>query len=261
MCTRPTPTYRSVSASAGALSVSAVNALQALALLLLALATAPVRQLAWFRHPRRTAALAHVDVQVHLGDRACVAELESIVWNTLARSQQTWAPLPLPLDRVVIGAGFPATGRADIYDGFLGLADAGVDGQTAERRRVVVSLGVRDGTRDLDGWEIAGALAAQIQLLVDERCREHRSLTAPVVMAAPATTRLARPGTVDGLDPAGQTAPPREAHATQPAVATADQTTDMPMSEEVPRLAELLATVQKGQPLVAAGPSSNGTHQ
>ena len=79
MCSRPTPSYRSVSASAGALGVSVLNAFQALALLLLALATAPVRQLAWFRHPRRTAALAHVDVQVHLGDRACVAELESIV--------------------------------------------------------------------------------------------------------------------------------------------------------------------------------------
>src|SRR5437870_369973 len=99
MCSRPTPSYRSVSASAGALGVSVLNAFQALALLLLALATAPVRQLAWFRHPRRTAALAHVDVQVHLGDRACVAELESIVWNTLARAQQTWAPLELPVDR------------------------------------------------------------------------------------------------------------------------------------------------------------------
>ena len=260
MCTRPTPTYRSVSASAGALGVSVLNALQALALLLLALATAPVRQLAWFRHPRRTAALGQVDVQVHLGDRACVAELESIVWNTLARAQQTWAPLPLPLDRVVVGAGFPATGRSDIYEEFLQLAETGAEGKAAERRRVVVSLGVRDGARDLDGWEIAGALAAQIQLLVDEHCREHRSLTVPVVTAAPATTRLARPGTLDGQDPADQPAPAREAHPTQPAVATPDRTTDKPMSEEVPRLAELLATVQKGQPLVAAGPATNGTH-
>jgi hypothetical protein len=30
--------------------------------------------------------------------------------------------------------------------------------------------------------------------------------------------------------------------------------------DEVPSLAELLATVQKGQPLVAAGPTSDGTH-
>src|SRR5207237_8167132 len=135
MCTRPTPSYRSVSASAGALGVSVLNAFQALALLLLALATSPVRQFAWFRHPRRAAALAHVDVQVHLGDRACVAELESIVWNTLARAEQTWAPLPLPLDRVVIGAGFPATGRADIYEDFLEPAHARVGGQAAARRR------------------------------------------------------------------------------------------------------------------------------
>src|SRR5438105_681814 len=189
MCTRPTPSYRSVSASAGALGVSVLNAILALVLLLLALVTAPVRHLASRRLPRRSGALAGVDVQVHLGDPACVAELESIVWNTLRRAQQTWAPLALPLDRVVIGAGFPVSGRADIYEDFLELADAG-GGQSATRRRVVVSLGVRDGARDLDGWEIAGALAAQIQLLVDERCREHRSLTAPpVVTAASAATR------------------------------------------------------------------------
>ena len=36
---------------------------------------------------------------------------------------------------------------------------------------------------------------------------------------------------------------------------------DMAGAEEVPSLADLLATVQQGQPLVAAGPSSNDTHQ
>src|SRR5215467_2452992 len=97
MCTRPTPSYRSVNASAGALGVSALNASHALALLLLALVTAPIRHFPGGLRPGRSAALAGVDVQVHLGDRACVAELESIVWKTLRRAQQTWAPLPLPL--------------------------------------------------------------------------------------------------------------------------------------------------------------------
>ena len=197
MCTRPNPSYRSVSASAGALGVSILNALQAMALLLVALFTAPVRHLVRRRRPWRVAALADIDVQVHLGDPACVAELESIVWNTLRRAQQTWAPLPLPLDRVVVGAGFPATGRADIYDGFLDLADNPAPGDSAQRRRVVVSLGVRDGMRDLDGWEVDGALAAQIQVLVDDHCRQHRSLSAPATVVAQATTRLARPAAAD----------------------------------------------------------------
>src|SRR5439155_17137971 len=115
MCTRPSPSYRSVSACAGALGVSALNVFHALALLFLALVTAPVRLLAHRTLPRRNAALTGLDVQVHLGDPRCVAELESIVWRTLRRAQRTWAPLPLPLDRVVVGAGFPPTGRADIY--------------------------------------------------------------------------------------------------------------------------------------------------
>ena len=256
MCTRPTPSYRSVSASAGALGVSVLNAFHAMALLVLALVTAPVRHLVRRRQPWRTAALAGVDVQVYLGDPTCVAELESIVWNTLRRAQQTWAPLPLPLDRVVVGAGFPASGRSDIYDDFLELADTPATGDAAQRRRVVVSLGVRDGMRDLDGWEIAGALAAQIQVLVDDRCRDHRSLSAPAPVA-PATTRLARPA---DLDNRVTDAIARDDHPTQPLVAPAGTPTDMPAAEEVPSLADLLATVQKGQPLVAAGPSSNGTH-
>ena len=259
MCTRPSPSYRSVSASAGALGVSALNVFHALTVLLLALVTAPVRLLAQRRQPRRNAALASVDVQVHLGDSACVAELESIVWKTLRRAQRTWAPLPLPLDRVVVGAGFPATGRADIYDDFADLTTTSA-GDSTHRRRVVVSLGVRDGTRDLDGWEIAGALAAQIQVLVDGHCREHRSLTAPASVVAQATTRLARPAAGEGHDLTNQHAVARDQHPSQPVVAMDAQPNDMPAAEEVPSLADLLATVQKGQPLVAAGPTSNGTH-
>jgi hypothetical protein len=254
MCTRPTPSYRSVSASAGALGVSIVGAFHAMALLLLALVTAPIRHSINHRQHRP---LAGIDVQVHLGDSGCVSELESIIWNTLRRAQQTWAPLPLPLDRVVVGAGFPATGRADIYDDFLELADGSATTSSGQRRRVVVSLGVRDGTRDLDGWEIAGALAAQIQVLVDDHCRKHRSLGAPAAAVAQVTTRLARPATSDGhlID-----AIARDEHPAQSVAGPAATPIDVPVAEEVPSLAELLATVQKGQPLVAAGPSSNGTH-
>src|SRR5262249_45932045 len=122
MCTRPTPSYRSVSASAGALGLSVLNSFHALSFLLLAVVTAPSRHFPGPLQPGRSAALTGVVFQFPLGERPCVAELESIVWKTLRRPQQTWAPLPLPLHRVVIGAGFPAAGRADIYDDFVELA-------------------------------------------------------------------------------------------------------------------------------------------
>ena len=121
------------------------------------------------------------------------------------------------------------------------------------QRRVVVSLGVRDGTRDLDGWEIAGALAAQVQALIDERCRQHRSLSTPVV--AQATTRLAGPASVEARQGIGS-----ETHTADARSAATGNAMEPAASDEVPSLRELLATVQEGQPLIAAGPSSNGTH-
>jgi hypothetical protein len=258
MCTRPNPSYCSVRASARALGAAVLAALHSVLFLLLALASAPFRYLWRFRRPPRPAALAHVDVQVHLGNPACITELEAIVWKTLARAERTWAPLALPVDRVVVGAGFPASGRADIYDDYPVIAGDATPGDASSQpqRRVVISLGVRDGTRDLDGWEIAGALAAQIQAIVDERCRQHRSLAAPAPDPQPvaAATRLMRLAPAAEQQPlAMAAAPTREAHAT--AVPT-----NPPPGQEVPRLAELIATVQQGQPLVAAGPTSNGTH-
>jgi hypothetical protein len=246
-----------VTASAAALTVAVLSAIQALALFLVALVTAPVRHFVASQRPRSTHALAHVDVQVHLGDPACVAELEAIIWKTLGRAHKTWAPLPLPLDRVVVGAGFPPTGRADIYDDFLELAESDAGGTPAARRRVVVSLGVRDGARDLDGWEIAGALAAQIQLLIDARCRQHTRLGASDAVVAQATTRIARPAGGEASEGAGVAAATGDARVGS---AAAGATVTDPASDQVPTLAELLATVQKGQPLVAAGPTSNGTN-
>ena len=158
---------------------------------------------------------------------------------------------------MVVGAGFPAGGRADVYDDFLAMAEGAAPGEAARQPqpRVVISLGVREGTRDLDGWEIAGALAAQIQALVDDRCRQHRSLGAPVPeqRLAAATTRLTRPS--PAVEPQRSPAAPMPAREVPMATAPAEPHP----GEDVPSLAELLATVQQGQPLVAAGPSSNGT--
>ena len=95
--------------------------------------------------------------------------------------------------------------------------------------------------------------AAPVQALIDERCRQHRSLSTPVV--AQAATRLAGPTWVEDPQAVGSAA------ATAGARITAAGSSAMePASDEVPSLAELLATVQQGQPLVAAGPPSNGTH-
>src|SRR5919202_3273559 len=128
MCTRPAPSWRSVPASARALGLSLLAVVHAAAVLLLAILGAPVRRLWPSSRRQRPATLEHVEVQIHLGDPACIAELEAIVWKTLARAERTWAPLPLPVDRVVVGAGFPAGGRADVYDDFLAMAEGALPG-------------------------------------------------------------------------------------------------------------------------------------
>jgi hypothetical protein len=249
-----------VRTSAHAFVASSLYALQALGLLLLALVEAPFR---WLRRSTgRRPALAHVEVQIHLGDPKCIAELERIIWRTLDRAERTWAPLPLLVDRVVVGAGFPATGRADIYEDFLALADATSGDIPANRaRRVVVSLGVRDGTRDLDGWEIGGVLAAQIKALIDDRYRQRQADITQALGhadAAPIVTRLARPLT--GLDPAPVAVPGETAAQVLAPNVSPTITADAHPEQAVPRLTELLAAVQQGQPLVAAGPPSNGAH-
>lgn len=255
MCTRPTPSCHSVSASTRALLAAMLASLHALVFLCVAVASAPLRRV-WpsDRRRRHPASLAHVDVQVHLGDAACIEELETIVWTTLFRAQRTWSPLALPVDRVVIGAGFPSTGRADIYDDFLAIVDEGApgDGSPRQRRRVVISLGVREGARDLDGWEIAGALAAQIQALVNERYGQHTSLAAQVPdqrPAAAATTRLTRmPSVAEQQAPVATEATIRNGHQ---AAIMADGLADPAQGQDVPRLDEhpSLRDTHRGSPL------------
>jgi hypothetical protein len=262
MCTRPTPSCDSISASARAFVVAIFTCLHALAFLCVALASAPLRRIWPSVRQRRPTSLAHVDVQVHLGDAACIAELEKIVWRTLARAERTWRPLALPVDRVVVGAGFPAAGRADIYDDFLAIVDDGQihEAEPQHRRRIVISLGVRDGARDLDAWEIAGALAAQIQALVDERYGKHTCLAAQVPDQRPATvatTRLTRPPVVS--EQRGSVLAEPIAGNGHDLAVISNGSAQSASDEDVPCLGDVLATIQEGQPLIAAGPSSNGT--
>jgi hypothetical protein len=261
MCTRPEPSCRSTSASAKALIAALAAFVQAALFLSAALLTAPLRRFWPSTWQHRPAGLAHVGVQVHLGEPRGVAELEAAIWKTLERAVLTWDPLPLPVDRVVVAAGFPAAGRADIYDDFLGVARENGGGSATERhRRVVVSLGVRDGGRDLDAWEIAGALAAQIQALVDVESRQLKSIAQPVLVhetGTASTPRLPRPAPAASQDSNGATASGRDAIRE---TSTAMTPTEALPAQGVPSLADLLATVQQGQPLVAAGPTPNGTH-
>ena len=123
MCTCPSPDRNSVRASTHALVVALVATLRATSILLLALLTAPARRLPFTGSAAsRPAPIGHVDVQVHLENRQCIAEVRQTIRRTLQRAAHTWAPLPLPVDRIVVAAGFPPEGRADIYDEFFRLA-------------------------------------------------------------------------------------------------------------------------------------------
>ncbi len=262
MCTRPD--RHSVSTSARALKDALTATLLALGTLLLALLSAPLR----FVRDRRArqvhqAPATHVDVQVHLEDARCVAELKRVIRQTLRRAARTWAPLPLPVHRVVVGVGYPVAGRVDLYDDFLP-PHSGTAGVAAGAacRLVVISLGLRDGERELEPAEVAGALAAQIQAVIDDRYRQRRT----VATATPAPTPIAATASpaVGALASRLASRSPL-AGAEAPAASGTGQ--PVPNSDgsgladpSLPRLQELLATVQQGQPLDAAGPSRNHTN-
>src|SRR5258708_26199636 len=155
MCTRPD--HRSVSSSADAFARSCLTVASCLGILFVALVCAPVRFLRG-RHPQQVhaAPVTHVDVQVHLEDAKCVAELKRVIRQTLRRSARTWAPLPLPVDRVIVGTNFPAGGKVDLYATFPHPTPP--PAATGEARPfVVVSLRLRDGHPQLDTTETAGA--------------------------------------------------------------------------------------------------------
>ena len=99
MCTRPD--RHSISTSAHALWDAALSLMFACGALLLALAfrTAALARATTTEKPR-AATVGHVDVQVHLDDRKCVAEIKRVLRQTLRLTARTWAPLTLPIDRL-----------------------------------------------------------------------------------------------------------------------------------------------------------------
>jgi hypothetical protein len=234
-------THASVSASWRTLVASCIDVALAVASLILALATAPVRfagcKMGYRPTHLRPASTAAIDIQIHLEDARGASQLRTVLQATLKRAAQTWAPHALPLDRIVVAAGVAPEGKADIYDDWL--QDSLALGDVKQRSLAVISLGLRQAERDLEIYEIAGALSTQIHKLVDERYRRSTTgsrsdatpLEAPSVgeraLAAPAasTSRVRR--TVS--KPVAEVQPAQggsRAIAATPADALADPTAD-----------------------------------
>jgi hypothetical protein len=253
MCTRPD--HRSVHASAHALIHACAAAISCLAILVVAIVLAPARAFRGRRtRPAPPAPIAQIDVQVHLEDAKCVAQLKRVIRNTLRRAAKTWASVPLPVDRVVVGMGFPTGGKVDLYDNYPG-ANPPTSPAGQNRPFTVVSLGLRDGDRELEPAEIAGALAAQIQAVIDDLYRRRKTIATPT--AAPLRTIVS---SAEGAHRPPVRTLPLASAPPEPAV-PAHATNGVPAGNaRMPRLQDYIATMQEGQPLEAAGPSSNGTH-
>ncbi len=263
MCTRPGPSCHSVRDSARALFFALLTAAHALVFLLVALVVGRFLRRLRPSHARRpSTSIAHIGIQVHLGDPSCIAELENVLWQTLERAARTWAPLPLPVHRIVVAAGLPATGKADVYDDItaLDLDQSTAPSVRGSQRLVVISLGLRDGTRDLDAWEVAGALAAQIQGVINDRARERRGAAAPPA-ALVATGAAPRPGLTaprNGVSEQPGSAP-QAVPIPEPTAPAALVDPDVAASPHGVR--ELLEVLTRNQPLEAAGSRSTNASE
>ncbi len=184
----------------------------------------------------KPASTRHVEVQVHLNDGQRVRAIERACRAALARAARTWAPFPLPLDRVEVISSAPPAGKADIFEQWITVAGQAEQGAAA---LVVVSVGTTLDQRDLSPDEIAGALAGQVErLVVDRYRREH-----PASTAAPGESVR-----VTHLTPVPIVVPDP-----QPSV-------DLRSPDNVTDIRALLEGIKKSQPLVPAGPSKNGIH-
>ena len=240
MCTRAN--HRSVPDSLHALIGSVAAFASAFVMLVMAVITIPFRLV----RPRPTkhgnpASIDHVEVQVHLGNRERVSAIEHNCRAALERAARTWAPFPLPLDRVEVLSSAPPLGKMDIYEQWVHAASGAIP---MAGSLVVVSIGTALEARDLTPDEIAGALAGQIErLVIDRYKREH-----PQEQQTTANTHEPRwqPVVVQGsamaFDAGRESNPPP------------DNVT------EFNSVRALLADIKKSQPLVPAGPSQNGSH-
>jgi hypothetical protein len=209
--------------------------------LVLALATAPWRW-AGARPTKlgKPANTGHIEVQVHLSDAERARAIDRSCRSALKRAARTWAPFPLPLDRVEVMSSAPPLGKADIFDQWVatsGQADPGTG------MLVVVSMGTTHDGRELEPDEIGGALARQIeQLVIDRYRREHPQANTPKASESEAHPILVQQ--LQTVVEAASEPPGRHANVT-----------------ELSSVRALLADIKKSQPLVPAGSSKNGAHQ
>ncbi len=230
MCTPTTSDRRSIRQSARSVFVASWTLARALSILAFALLVAPGRLVVRARPQSRPGSVGGIDIQIDLEDQRSIATLGRVLRATLRRAVATWAPMVLPVHRIVVGAGFPAEGKADIYDSFTpGYSDQ------VDRRLVVISLGLRNGDRDLEPFELAGALAAQIQRVIDDVHREHARVVLDASALLSATSRLTPPPAV-GIADSALAATHANGASTHPSGMG---------GENLPRLPELLATVQE----------------
>jgi hypothetical protein len=186
----------SVAASWRALVSALVATVRALGTLLLALGQAPFRRL---RRPRpgRPTPASRTPIEVHLTDPLQGAEIERAVRATLVRCARTWAPRPLPFDRLEVLYGAPARGQASTYTRWAELPPA--DGTQRHRPLTVLSLGLTDDDgRALEPAEIAGAVAVQVRSVLARRYVSEHPEPAPEIAgepsgpAAPSSTAITR---------------------------------------------------------------------
>src|SRR6266542_118443 len=232
MCTRAN--RASVSDSAHALMASLFAFATAAAVLVVALATIPFRLV-------RSCPTKHVEVQVHLNDGHRVRAIERGCRDALKRAARTWAPFPLPLDRVEVLSSAPPLGKVDIYEQWVHAAAGAIP---MVGSLVVVSIGTALEARDLTPDEIAGALAGQIERLVIDRYKREHPQDQPTTPVAhePRWQPVVVQGSEMAFDAARESDPPL------------DNVT------EFNSVRALLADIKKSQPLVPAGPSQNGVH-
>lgn len=238
MCTRAN--RASVSESAHALVGSIVAFLMAFVALAIAVTTVPLRLLrARTNGFGKPASIADVQVQVYLNDRGRAGDIERSCRSTLGRTARTWAPFPLPLDRVEVIPTAPPLGKAEIFGEWIPL-----DNGSGTLSLVIVSIGTAVDGRDLTADEIAGALAGQIERLVVERYQREHPKTDTLTLRPPHEAVRAAP----------ITEPPHAVTARQDEIGSpGDNVTDL-------SVARILAEIKKSQPLVPAGSYTNGVH-
>lgn len=237
MCTRADSA--SVPDSFHAVVSSVLAVAGAVLALVVALATAPWRaarsQAAKHGKP---AGIGQIEIQVHLNDGQRVRAIERSCRDALKQAARTWAPFPLPLDRVEVISSAPPLGKSDIFEQWVTTSS---NEDTSTCRLVVVSVGTTVDGRQLLPDEIGGALAAQIErLVIDRYRREHPQPNAPTALEP------------DHL--------PVRVPELEPLVGFASERESPGNVTDLSSVRALLADIKKGQPLVPAGPSRNGMH-